>query len=85
MIMAKNYLERKGFRVEIDNRVESLNKKIRQAEVKKIPYMIIIGKNEEKTGTITVRKKIGGDMKEIKLSDFTGELKDVIENKKKIY
>ncbi len=80
-----DYLKIKGFRVEIDNRVESLNKKIRQAEVKKIPYMIIIGKNEEKTGTITVRKKIGGDMKEIKLSDFTGELKDVIENKKKIY
>jgi len=78
-------LEKKGFRVEIDNRVESLNKKIRQAEVKKIPYMIIVGKNEQDTGTITVRKKSGGDMKEIKLSDFTGELKEVIENKKNIY
>ncbi len=80
-----NDLEKKGFRVEIDNRVESLNKKIRQAEVKKIPYMIIVGKNEQDTRTITVRKKTGGDMKEIKLSDFTGELKDVIENKKNIY
>jgi len=78
-------LEKKGFRVGIDNRVESLNKKIRQAEVRKIPYMIVVGKNERDTGTITVRKKTGGDMKEIKLSDFTGELKDVIENKKNIY
>lgn len=80
-----DHLEKKGFRVEIDNRIESLNKKIRQAEVKKIPYMIIVGKNEKDTGTITVRKKTGGDMKEIKLSDFISELKDVIENKKNIY
>ncbi len=78
-------LEVNGFRVEIDNRVESLNKKIRQAEIKKIPYMIIVGKNEERTGTVTVRKKIGGNIKEIKLSDFTSELKDVIRDKKKIY
>ena len=80
-----NNLEKEGFRVEIDNRVESLNKKIRQAEIKKIPYMIIVGKNEQDTGTITIRKKTGGEMKEIKLSDFTGELKDTIENKKNIY
>jgi threonyl-tRNA synthetase len=78
-------LEMNGFRVEIDNRVESLNKKIRQAEIKKIPYMIIIGKNEEETGTVTIRKKIGGDIKEIKLADFIKELKDIIKNKKKIY
>ena len=47
--------------------------------------MIIVGKNEQDTGTITIRKKTGGEMKEIKLSDFTGELKDTIENKKNIY
>ena len=54
-----NSLKNEGFRVGIDHRVESLNKKIRQAEMKKIPYMIIIGRDEEKTGTITIRKKIG--------------------------
>ena len=47
--------------------------------------MIIIGKNEEKTGTITIRKKIGGDIKEIKLADFIHEIKDVLENKKIVY
>src|SRR4030043_1607760 len=78
-------LEKEGFRVGIDNRVESLNKKIRKAEIKKIPYMIIVGKNEQDTGRITIRQKTGGEMKEIKLSDFTGELKDTIENKKNIY
>ncbi len=80
-----DYLKTGGLRVDIDNRVESLNKKIRQAEIKKIPYMVIIGKNEEKTGTITIRKKIGGDIREIKLEDFTEELKNTIRYKKKIY
>jgi threonyl-tRNA synthetase len=80
-----DYLKSGGFRVEMNNRVESLNKKIRQAEVKKIPYMIVIGENEEKSNTITIRKKIGGDLKEIKLKDFESELRKVIENKKTTY
>ncbi len=79
------YLKNGGFRVEMDNRVESLSKKIRQAEIKKIPYMVIIGENEKKTDTITIRKKIGGDIKEIKLKDFERELKKVVENKEMIY
>lgn len=53
--------------------------------MKKIPYMIIIGKNEEKTGTITIRKKIGGDIKEIKPDDFMRDLKKVIRDKEKVY
>jgi len=80
-----DYLKIDGLRVEIDNRVESLSKKIRQAEMKKIPYMIIIGKNEEKTETITIRKKIGGDIKEIKPDDFMRDLKKVIRDKEKVY
>ncbi len=80
-----NSLKKEDVKVEIDNRVESLSKKIKQAEIKKIPYMIIIGKSEEKTGTITIRKKIGGDIKEIKLADFVHEIKDVLENKKIVY
>lgn len=80
-----NSLKNEGFRVGIDHRVESLNKKIRQAEMKKIPYMIIIGRNEEKTGTITIRKKIGGDIKEIKPGHFIRDLKKVIRDKEKVY
>jgi threonyl-tRNA synthetase len=72
-------------RVEIDNRVESLSKKIKQAEIKKIPYMVILGKNEEETGTITIRKKIGGDIREIKLDAFISELNSVINGKKIVY
>ena len=77
-------LKNKGYRVEIDNRVESLSKKIKQAEIIKIPYMIIIGQKEEETGTITVRRKAGEDIKEIKLADFISMAKDIIKNKKPI-
>lgn len=77
--------KKENIRVEIDNRVESLSKKIKQAEIKKIPYMIILGRNEEETGTITIRKKVGRDIKEIKLNDFISELNDVIRSKKIVY
>ncbi|MBC7332882.1 MAG: threonine--tRNA ligase [Actinobacteria bacterium] len=75
-------LRANNFRVEFDNRVESLNKKIRDAELKKIPYMIVIGKREEETRTITIRRKVGEDMREIELDKFLSILKDVVENKK---
>jgi len=65
----------------MDNRVESLNKKIRQAEIKKIPYMVVVGENEKKTGTVTIRKKTGGNIREIKLKDFEKELKRVVDNR----
>jgi threonyl-tRNA synthetase len=78
-------LKNSNFRVEIDERVESLSKKIKQAEIKKIPYMIVIGDKEKETGTITVRKKIGEDIKEIKLEDFKRDLKRIVDNKEKNY
>jgi len=80
-----DYLKSGGFRVEMNNKVESLNKKIRQAEIKKIPYMVVIGENEEKTNTVTIRKKIGSDLKEIKLKDFESELRKVIDSKEATY
>ncbi|MBM3709541.1 MAG: threonine--tRNA ligase [Actinobacteria bacterium] len=75
-------LKDQGYRAEIDNRVESLSKKIKQAELAKIPYMVIIGQNEEQAKTVTVRKKSGQDLKNIKIKDFTDLLDDTIKNKK---
>jgi threonyl-tRNA synthetase len=80
-----NYLKDDGFRIEMDNRVESLSKKIKQAELRKIPYMIIIGENEERTDTITIRKKAGGDIKEIRLEDFARQVRNIVKNKEKTY
>lgn len=77
-----NKLKRNGFRVEIDNRIESLNKKIRQAELKKIPYMLIIGEKEVSCNSVTIRKKTGEDLKDINISSFIDILNENINKKK---
>jgi len=77
-----NILNSEGYRVEIDNRVESLGKKIRQAELRKIPYMIVVGELEEQNQTITIRRKIGQEMKNIKVEEFISLIADVVGNKK---
>lgn len=77
-----NILNSEGYRVEIDNRVESLGKKIRQAELRKIPYMIVVGELEEQNQTITIRRKIGLEMKDIKVEEFISLIADVVDNKK---
>ena len=51
-----------GIRVELDDRNEKMNRKIRDAEERKIPYMLIIGKNEVEAGTVSVRKHGGIDL-----------------------
>jgi threonyl-tRNA synthetase len=75
-------LREEGYRVEIDNKVESLNKKIRQAELSKIPLMVIIGEKEQKSNTITIRKKTGSDIKNIKIEEFFDILKENTKNRK---
>ncbi len=57
-----NLLENNEIRALVDNRNETIGKKIREAEIKKIPYMIIIGENEEKDNKITVRKHGGENL-----------------------
>lgn len=75
-------IRKEGFRSELDDRVESLNKKIRQAELNKIPLMIVIGEKEQESNTITVRKKTGGDIKNISIDEFVKLLKENVKNKK---
>ncbi len=75
-------LKEEGYRVELDGRVESLNKKIRQAELSKIPFMVVIGEREQESCTITIRKKTGGDIKNISIEEFIKILKENVENKK---
>ncbi|MBN2073508.1 MAG: threonine--tRNA ligase, partial [Actinobacteria bacterium] len=78
-------LQRSGCRVEIDNRIESLGKKIRQSELRKIPYMIILGKNEEETGTVTIRRKTGGDIREITAEGFLEILNNAVKTRSVTY
>lgn len=73
-----NLLENNEIRALIDNRNETMGKKIRDAEVKKIPYMIIVGEQEEKTETLSVRQHGGEDLGTLTVSEFSKILEDEI-------
>ena len=51
-----------GVRVEADHRNEKLGYKIREAQMEKIPYMLVVGENERSSGTLSVRKRGEGDI-----------------------
>lgn len=55
----------------IDERNEKTGKKIRDAELKKIPFMIVVGENEEKNGTVSVRRRGEGDLGEMTIEEFS--------------
>jgi threonyl-tRNA synthetase len=63
-----------GFRVEIDSRNEKMQKKIRDAELAKIPYMAVVGKREKEQGSVSVRSRKQGDMGALKREDFIKRL-----------
>ncbi|MFV9484408.1 threonine--tRNA ligase [Christiangramia sp. ASW11-125] len=65
-----NLLENHEIRALVDNRNETIGKKIREAEVNKYPYMLIVGEQEAKDGTISVRKHSEGDLGTMKIDDF---------------
>lgn len=66
-----NSLENYEIRALLDNRNETIGKKIREAEMSKTPYMIIIGENEEQEGKISVRKHGGEDLGTISVEEFS--------------
>ena len=78
----KNTLENENIRVDIDMRNETLDKKIRNAELDKIPYCLILGEREAKQKTVSVRKKGSGDQGAVALDKFIGELINQIQKHK---
>lgn len=68
-------LKKEGFRVEKDFRSEKINYKIRAAQLEKVPYMIILGDKEEKSQTLTLRKRTGESIQGITVSEFLENLK----------
>ena len=64
-------LENNEIRALVDNRNETIGKKIREAEVNKFPYMLIVGEQEAKDGTISVRRHSEGDLGTMKIEEFT--------------
>jgi len=68
-------------RVTLDLRNERLQKKIRDAEVEKMPYMVVVGEKEEADGSVSVRSKSKGDVGKMKMDDFIVMLKKEIKEK----
>ncbi len=71
-------LENHEIRALVDHRNETMGKKIREAELQKIPYMLIVGENEENEGTISVRKHGGEDLGTITIETFADLVKKEI-------
>ncbi|AZA57537.1 MULTISPECIES: threonine--tRNA ligase [Chryseobacterium] len=69
------FLENHDISGQIDNRNEKTGKKIRDAELNKIPFMLVVGENEEKDGTISVRRRGEGDLGAMNLEDFVSYFK----------
>lgn len=74
-----NLLENHDIRGLIDNRNEKTGKKIRDAEMKKIPYMLIVGEKEAENGTVSVRKHGEGDLGEMTMEEFRDKIVREIE------
>ena len=68
-------LLKEGLRVEFDERNEKLGFKIRDAQMKKIPYMLVIGKREAEENKVAVRSRVDGDLGAITLEDFVEKIK----------
>ena len=61
-------------RVEVDDRTESVGRKIREAELQKIPYMLVVGDREAEEGTVSVRRHREGDEGSVAVSELAGRL-----------
>lgn len=73
-----NLLENHEIRALVDNRNETIGKKIREAELNKIPYMLILGENEENDGTVSVRRHSEGDLGSMKVEEFAEMISEEI-------
>lgn len=73
-------LENADIRAEIDDRSEKTGRKIRDAEMKKIPYMLIVGEKEEEVDTVSIRKHKEGDLGTKSISDFIADINKEVEN-----
>ncbi len=71
----------KQFRADIDERNETLNKRIAQAELEKVPYIVIVGDREAAKEAVSVRKKGKGDIGIMGINEFIGKLEEEVRNK----
>ena len=81
----KKQLLAKGIRCEVDYRSEKIGYKIREAQLEKIPYMLVIGDKDIEAGTLSVRSRKEGDKGAFTLDDFTALILEKVESKELDY
>ena len=81
-VRVSKILKDNGIRVEVDARSERLQAKIRDAQIEKVAYMLIVGDKEEQQDKVSVRKRDGTDMGEVDLEKFVEDIKKEIIEKK---
>lgn len=74
-------LESLGFRTEVDGRNEKIGKKIREAQLEKIPYMLVVGDRDIDAGTVSPRHRADGDLGAMPFDQFAGMLREEVEAK----
>ncbi|MCI8719713.1 MAG: threonine--tRNA ligase [Oscillospiraceae bacterium] len=76
-------LKEQGFRVEVDYRNEKIGKKIREAQLEKVPYMLVVGDRDMEAGTVSVRHRSEGDLGAMGLEQFSAMLRQVVDSKER--
>jgi len=74
-------LTARGYRVEVDHRNEKIGFKIREAQLEKVPYMLVVGDKEAEAGTVAVRHRAEGDLGVMPLGEFEAMLHTVVTEK----
>ena len=72
-----------GFRSEVDYRNEKIGRKIRDAQMDKVPYMLVIGDRDMENGTVSPRHRADGDLGAMSFEDFAAQLREVVDTKAK--
>ena len=67
--------------MEVDYRNEKIGRKIRDAQMEKVPYMVVVGDRDMENGTISVRTRKGEDLGAMSLSDFSAKLHEIVDSK----
>ena len=73
-------LDSEGFRVEVDERNEKIGKKIREATLEKVPFMLVVGDHDMEAGTVSVRTRGGEDLGAMPLADFAAKLHEIVDS-----
>ena len=76
-------LTENGFRVEVDHRNEKIGKKIREAQLEKVPYMLVVGDRDMENGTVSPRHRAAGELGAMSFDAFEAMLKKVVDEKLK--